>query len=315
MSVDSRARHGQLSSLIETQDLVLFLAVARAGSISGGAANLGMAAPSVSTRIAGIERRLGATILQRGARGSSLTPAGERLAVYAERCLALLDEAAHNVPAQQLSRFVLAAPASIGDTLFELSLMSFEGASLKVHCRVAHSGETVARILDGSVDAGFVISKVPLQGLRNEHLGTSPYVIVGRPDHPYVQNPTPGDIDALVDTPVIIYRYGRESQRLAALFEHPRRPLSAPAHTTGSPTSALRLATVSDYLAVVPLMTARDHLETGRLGLTGISTAGWHIEVQLLSQNRDHPGVIALLDNLDRLRTAFSAPEQERAPS
>lgn len=308
MSLDTRSRRGQHSYPIETLDLVVFLAVARAGSIGGGAVDLGMAAPSVSTRIAGLERRLGATILERGARGSSPTPAGERLAEYAERCLALLDEAAHNVPAQHQRRFVLAAPASIGDILFEPSLISLEGVPLKVHCRVAHSGEIVARILDGSVNAGFVISKVPLRGLRNEHIGTSPYVIVGRPEHLLVRNPTPGDIDDLADTPVIIYRYGQDAQRFAALFEHPRRPLSAPVHTTGSPFSALRLATMSDYLAVVPMMSARDHLESGQLGLTGISTAGWHVEAQLLSQDRDHPGVTALLDNLDRLRTAVTAP-------
>jgi DNA-binding transcriptional LysR family regulator len=304
-------RHlGSTASNIETFDLVVFLAVARAGSIGGGAADLGMATPSVSIRIAALERRLGATVLDRGARGSTLTPAGERLADYSVRCLALLDEAVHNVPAQQLLRLVLAAPASIGDILFEPALLSLDSVPVKVHCRVAHSGETVARIIDGSVNAGFILSKVPLRGLQSRRIGNSPYVVVGRPEHDRVRGTTSGDIDSLVDSPVIIYRYGRDAQRFASLFDHPQRPQSAPVHTTGSPTSALRLAAASDYLAVVPLMTAQDYLVSGQLQIAGISTEGWDVEVQLLYSDGKNDGIAALLDNVDRLRAAVEQPAQ-----
>lgn len=82
-----------MSSDFEIADLRSFAAAARAGSITRGATALGSTQPAVSQRIQRLERTVGERILIREQRGTRVTPAGETLLAYAERMLALHDEA------------------------------------------------------------------------------------------------------------------------------------------------------------------------------------------------------------------------------
>lgn len=60
-----------------------FLAVAQAGSVREAAARLRLAQSAVSRRIQQMEQQLGVVLLERGARGVTLTPAGEILLHHA----------------------------------------------------------------------------------------------------------------------------------------------------------------------------------------------------------------------------------------
>jgi DNA-binding transcriptional LysR family regulator len=60
-------------------DLVVFLAVARAGSFTRAAGQLGISQPTLSHLIRGLEKRLGLRLLSRTTRSVSTTEAGERL--------------------------------------------------------------------------------------------------------------------------------------------------------------------------------------------------------------------------------------------
>jgi molybdate transport repressor ModE-like protein len=60
-------------------DLRLFLAVARAGSISGGAKQLGVQHSTVSRRLRKLEEKLGTRLIERKRSGYELTPAGENV--------------------------------------------------------------------------------------------------------------------------------------------------------------------------------------------------------------------------------------------
>ncbi|MBT2229930.1 LysR family transcriptional regulator [Nonomuraea sp. NEAU-A123] len=74
-------------------DLRSFAATVRAGSITRAAAALKVSQPAVSQRIQRLEQAAGERILIRDPQGARLTPAGETLLAYAERMLALHDEA------------------------------------------------------------------------------------------------------------------------------------------------------------------------------------------------------------------------------
>src|ERR1044072_7184005 len=95
---------------IETMDLVVFTTVTRMGSLGAAASELRLSMPSVSVRIAALERKLGPALFVRGPRGSVTTPAGERLNDYAQRCLDLLDEAAIGVAKHETQRLLLPPP-------------------------------------------------------------------------------------------------------------------------------------------------------------------------------------------------------------
>jgi DNA-binding transcriptional LysR family regulator len=65
-------------------DLRIFLAVARAGSLSSAARGLGVAQPTVGRRITAFERRLGAKLFLSQPSGQALSATGQRMLQYAE---------------------------------------------------------------------------------------------------------------------------------------------------------------------------------------------------------------------------------------
>ncbi len=69
-----------------------FLLVARSGSFSGAARELGVAPSVVTKRITRLEEEMGAQLFVRSTRALSLTPAGERLLPQYQRLVAELDE-------------------------------------------------------------------------------------------------------------------------------------------------------------------------------------------------------------------------------
>lgn len=73
-------------------DLLVFLEVARAGSLTQAARRLNTVQPNVTARIRKLEQALGAKLLQRHARGVRLTPAGESALSIASRLGTVLDD-------------------------------------------------------------------------------------------------------------------------------------------------------------------------------------------------------------------------------
>ncbi len=66
-------------------DVRVFLAVARAGSLAGGAREVGLDRSTASRRITALEKALGALVFARSREGLRLSPAGVRLLERAER--------------------------------------------------------------------------------------------------------------------------------------------------------------------------------------------------------------------------------------
>ena len=64
--------------------LDLLDSIAELGSLGQAAGRHGMSQPAVSMRMSQLERRLGIGLLQRSPAGTSLTPAGERVAILVE---------------------------------------------------------------------------------------------------------------------------------------------------------------------------------------------------------------------------------------
>lgn len=93
-----------MSGTLEIKELRAFAAAVRAGSITRGAASLGMTQPAVSQRIQKLEHAISADLLERGSRGIRLTSEGEALLAYAERILALHDQAHASLRARDAVR-------------------------------------------------------------------------------------------------------------------------------------------------------------------------------------------------------------------
>src|SRR5713226_6151466 len=87
-----RYAFGAMESGMELEQLRTFAAIARLGSLSAASAAVHLSQPAVSRQVQALERRLGARLLERGARGVHLTEAGEAAARAAADVLARLEE-------------------------------------------------------------------------------------------------------------------------------------------------------------------------------------------------------------------------------
>ncbi|GAA2422388.1 LysR family transcriptional regulator [Actinomadura vinacea] len=287
--------------LIETMDLVVFDAVARTGSFGRAAVDLQLAQPSISARVAALERKLGARLVTRGPRGTLLTPAGERLADYARRCLDLLLETQTAVGTQGIDRIVVAAPASLGPPVFPALLQALAGHPIDVVCRVAHSSEAIAAVLDGSAHAAFVLRRALPPGLEAMLVAASPIVAVAAPRHRLTANADLRPAD-LAGTPIVVHNWSEDAQDLANAFTSPRRDAGCPVRLVGTPDIAVDLALRLQYVAVIPLYAAVPALRAGWLRDLRLPGLHWEQQIRLIHRANDdrRPGI-------RRLRAAIPA--------
>lgn len=140
-------------------DLALFVAVAEARSITGGAFRVHLALASASARIKGLEAALGVALLKRGRRGVELTAAGESLLDHARIVL-------HNVEAMRgdLAAFsgglkatvrLLANTSGISEYLPKaLAAFLAEHSQISIDVEERESADIAHAIATGAADLG-----------------------------------------------------------------------------------------------------------------------------------------------------------------
>ncbi|MGL4176949.1 MAG: LysR family transcriptional regulator [Dermatophilaceae bacterium] len=82
---------------LEPQSVLVFRQVARLGSMTAAARELGWTQPAISQHVKRLERQLGTPLLLRSGRSTRLTEAGQVLAMHADRLAAVLDMAEREV--------------------------------------------------------------------------------------------------------------------------------------------------------------------------------------------------------------------------
>src|SRR4051812_39632895 len=78
---------------LDLHKLEIFVTIARLASFTRAADNLHMTQPTVSQQLAILEAQIGTPLIERDTRRLRLTAAGEALLPYAEKLLALSNEA------------------------------------------------------------------------------------------------------------------------------------------------------------------------------------------------------------------------------
>ena len=192
---------------METRELRYFVAVAEELHFGRAAERLGMAQPPLSRAISQLERRLGATLLQRTSRTVSLTAAGEVLLTEAR---AVLDAVA---AAERRTRRAAAAP---------------EGrAGLVLASKAGAANEVVAKLLDRyAAEPGAVPVEVLLCGPGEQERTLRD----GRADVGVLH--LPYDDTAGLDTEVLLSEEQVVLLPAGHPLDHPRRP---PARRPGGP--------------------------------------------------------------------------------
>ncbi|HBY63612.1 MAG TPA: LysR family transcriptional regulator [Solibacterales bacterium] len=173
----------------DLRQLEYFCAVARSGSFTKAAEDLGIAQPSLSEQIARLEQSFGAPLFERLNRRIELTPLGEAIVGKAQ---ALLEDAAALPDHFERARQGVRGPLRVGS--IPTILPYFLAPRLKgftdryrdidLHVREGTTSELVEQLLEGLIDIAVLSLPVAGAGLVMRELFRDPLFLAVPEGHP-----------------------------------------------------------------------------------------------------------------------------------
>src|SRR6516225_8136317 len=248
--------------MLDIRRLRMLHEFAARGSIARTADALGYTPSAVSQQLAVLEREAGTPLLDRTARSAGLTDAGRRLAAYAERILAMVEEAEAD-----LSRRASQPSGRVVVTAFPSAAVAFAPAlarSLRAHpqlsllLRQSSPAEGLQLVRTGEVEVAIVDDwtgrlAANLNGpdpadhgqgvLSYYHLVRDPLVLVVARGHPAADPDRPVDLRALRNEPWLAAPAGEPSRQAVD------RLLAAVGVTPPVPSEFEGLGTVANLVA------------------------------------------------------------------
>ncbi len=189
MAID-RTGNGRLNGL-QLLQVEGFLEVARRGSVSRAAEALFITQPTLTARLHGLERELGAKLFLRTPRGMRLTDAGRAWVPFAERAMrALVEgrEALDEVKAASAGHLTIGSALAVSTYILPELLERFvaKHPRVEVAVRTGHSEDVVEMVLRDDVQLGLgrAINHPDLD-VRTFH--REELVLICAPDHPFVK--------------------------------------------------------------------------------------------------------------------------------
>lgn len=197
----------------DLEDLDLLLLVARSGSLGQAAMELRISQPSVSRRMVRLEKVLGLQLLERGRRGTVLTPGGRVIVGWASTLLASADQFNESVDAMREQRAVslrVAASMTIAEHLAPIWLTKLRERSPEavVSLSVHNSTDVAAMVESGEADVGFVESPAVRAPLRRRRIAWDELKVVVNPNHAWARRRSPISAAILVRQPLLVREVG-----------------------------------------------------------------------------------------------------------
>ncbi|QEI06108.1 LysR family transcriptional regulator [Pigmentiphaga aceris] len=246
-----------MTKRIDSYNVHLFVAVARAGSIVRAATEENIAASALSRRLADLERTFGTALLVRSPRGVTLTDAGRLLFEQGARIDDELQGLVRLIQSQgdELAGTVrlYANMSSVVGALPE-RLRRFKKAypSVRVALHEADTKDVIRACLDDRADLGIGVQSDVPPGMDTWVFATDPLQVVFPVDHP-LAGETSVTYSQVLHYPVIGVHQGGALDRLlhdraAAIHQH-----FVPEVTVNSFDAVHRMVEAGLGIAVVPL--------------------------------------------------------------
>ncbi len=172
------------------RQLQVFIAIAETGSFAGAARRLGIAQPSVSAHIRGLEAEAGADLFERKTgRAAALTTAGETFLLHARDLLAQASRLEQGLAAARgAGHHVLTinCQRTLSDPLLRGLLAGFArlNRDIRLGVRTTYQEEVLASVARGDSDIGILVGTDPAPGLPCRLIGRQRCVVYAAPDHP-----------------------------------------------------------------------------------------------------------------------------------
>ena len=174
---------------MDLSDLRIFSMVVRHGGVTRAAERLHRVQSNVTTRIQGLEEDLGVALFIREGKRLHLAPAGQMLLDYADRLLALADEARMAVQdPRPRGVFRLGAMDSTAAVRLPGPLAEYHRLypDVVLELRTGNPMQLGTAILAGELDAAFVAEPIPDEPFEKAFAFEEEPVIVAVADHPPV---------------------------------------------------------------------------------------------------------------------------------
>lgn len=247
--------------------LRLFVRVAEAGSFSRAAAELGLAQPTASRRIAELEESLGATLLRRTTRSLSLTEAG---ASFLERCRAILeayDEAtaeARGLEHELVGLLRIQASITFGRMILAPALGDFLAKHPHVRVELTLENAFVDLAAEG-VDIAFRVGALADSALVSRRIGRAPRRIFASPEF-VARWGAPATPERLAELPMIVFpRTGPAKLVLETADGRRADVLVGAVLRSNAPEAVLEVVKKGLGAGVAPCMLVRPEVKAGGL--------------------------------------------------
>lgn len=242
--------------------LATFIAVARAGSVTGGSDEIGLTQSTVSAQVQALERELGYPLFERSSRGVSLTHRGRALLARVGGAVDAAAQAAAEATGLATSEHTvfLGGPAEL---LSLVVLPRFhEWAPREVDIRVEFGQTTglLAKLESGELDLVVSTTQPRSRGVEFAPVGDEHFVLVVAPElaGQFRTDPDGLPIVAYDEHLPIIRRYWR------SVFDRRPAPSRVPV-TVPDLRAVADLAAAGVGMTVLPTYLAAPYLATGRL--------------------------------------------------
>ncbi len=249
------------------RSLEVFYWVAQLKSFSAAAERLKMTQPAVSQRVAVLEAELGAKLLDRGTRSTSLTQKGRQLYIYADRLLRLRREMVHAVasPAALTGTLRLGVAETIVHTwltpLIERVHAAYPGITLDIHADI--SPNLRQALSAHEVDLAFLLPGGRRPDIISYDLCQYPLAFIARGDANLGSEPVP--LRKLTERPLITL--SKRSETYSIVWEAlSRRDLPATRiYTNSSLSTVARMTADGMGVGVIPPAAIEGELASGTL--------------------------------------------------
>ncbi|AGA91355.1 transcriptional regulator [Thioflavicoccus mobilis 8321] len=174
--------------------LQVFHTVARLLSFTKAAETLHMTQPAVTFQIRQLEEQFNTRLFDRTHNRISLTEAGERVFVYADRIFELYQEmgrAVSELTGEISGALTIGASTTIAEYMLPTLLGDFKDqyADVTIHLKVANSEGIVSMVENNTIDLGVVESPVGNRNLVVEVCKHDRLVAIAPPGHPLAAQP------------------------------------------------------------------------------------------------------------------------------
>jgi DNA-binding transcriptional LysR family regulator len=181
---------------VESNDLRIFQMVAYEKSISKAALRMGYVQSNVTLRIKMLEEELCTTLLVRHNKGISLTNSGEKLLVYADNIIRLLNEAEAAFKDNNFLRIGATQTISASAVPRWLSTYSKKYPNVQVALKTDTQRNLIEKVINGELDGAFINVQCLHNNISSVFTFTEELAIISSIDI--------RKIDELLEKPIII---------------------------------------------------------------------------------------------------------------